>query len=693
MNILDLPTEILWLIINQIPNSQLRKLIDIPELHQLIRTKVYSSIIIGGKPSIEDNDIPWFSGPDEFIQFYTDLNGSWIPKIIKFMDPLDIFQIMEISPSLLSNIHIEISFEMYSNQLDSTKSLFEKLSNLPISITKLEHVGYINHVPINLPSSVTSLTLPPGIRYDHLSFTQDSMAYLTELEIPMALQDNEMGILPSSLRKLKCSLHFKSDTHIQPLNIPSSLECLAVNYVSGCLNVIDLSGLKRLKKLVVGFCRVRDDWLFPSCLEHVENIDGGMTIEKVVDQCPFLKMLIMKGDRYYYGSDFCGCLPSCLLDLDIPVNDLGYVHSSQRVGYVHTGQRVGYMRIPDGLLRLSTHGRTHEQDELILDFIVNPLPRLSHLTLSRISTVVMIGEIPRSLRDVKLIDVQNIDFEKISQLVNLETLEIVGSLDTTEFKYHCPDTLHSLKLHSCKFTKIQINGHNLKRLILSDNIIPRITPYSLITPTSIEDLNLSQNNIFEISPDYKWPNKLMKLTLDKNKLTQIHNLPSSLRTLSCQNNKLGKDIILPESIETVLLGNNFLDMMSISMMNLGDCTHLKRLSLNNNKFTNWNSDGLLSLEYLDLSRNNIEDIKPDSFSKMKEVDLSHNNLRNIDKVSFGPMIRQVSLLSNKLSQTQIEHFIDGLLASGNNYWHLVTDSDTVPDKYKHLIDEFRILIH
>lgn len=246
---------------------------------------------------------------------------------------------------------------------------------------------------------------------------------------------------------------------------------------------------------------------------------------------------------------------------------------------------------------------------------------------------------------------------------------------------------------------------NLEILDISSNQLRNITKHSFIGLTNLKLLNLSHNHLanfearlvyndesiqidlsFNILTHFNFENiseKIQKLNLSHNAITNINGCFSSIEILEVDHNKLNaianencnvsSNILLLNlgyntiselstktfsglrSLQKLYLDNNNLSSLQTDIFS--NLLNLQLLILSGNRFTDFDHgvfEHLPRLEILDLSKNNLTDVKRyfHTLTNLLRLDLKYNHLSDLDSSQLVldlPALQFLTLNGNNLS--------------------------------------------
>ncbi|XP_013137489.1 PREDICTED: chaoptin-like [Papilio polytes] len=287
-----------------------------------------------------------------------------------------------------------------------------------------------------------------------------------------------------------------------------------------------------------------------------------------------------------------------------------------------------------------------------LDFVNNTLYNLTHLYLGYNKIVFLQENLFKNHNQVIKLDLSMNKIIEIQQnslpLLNLQYLNITGNnlVGTIEQNTFSPAKfLRYLDLSNFKINKINdmafIDLPVLARLNLSVNEIEFIGPNNFYGLNNMYDLDISNNNISEIS--------LINTTL------------TNLKAVNLRNNKLTKLTNSLFNARNVI----YLDLSFNNISNLNDTDfqmfpNLKVLKLSNNKIKNFNVpqiNALSNVSIINLAHNRISHVDLKYFEELVGIDLSSNNISTINN-TFSKNVDHLILVD--LSNNTIENLPPGI---------------------------------
>ncbi|KAK8682378.1 hypothetical protein V6N13_054767 [Hibiscus sabdariffa] len=506
--------------------------------------------------------------------------------------------------------------------------------SIPSSIENLTHLVNLdlslNHFSGHFPRKVFLL---PKIQSIDISDNEGLEGQLPEFPSNNALRSlslsrtNFSGSIPSSIENL---------THLVNLD-------LSLNHFSGHfprkvfllpkIQSIDISDNEGLEGQLPEF--PSNNALRSLSLSYT-NFSG-----KLPESIGNLKFLT---DLTLFRCNFVGSIPSSIANL------------SQLVNYLYLSENHFSGLIPSSLFTLpSLKVLSLRGNQLVGKIDEFPNASSSMIEELDLGNNYLSGALPKSI--LQLNNLWALDLSNMSLLIDSDN----GSL--ADFS-----KLESLSLRSCNLTEI---------------------PEFIKTQDELTDLDLSNNHIHGVVPDWLWKTSLVSVNLSFNPIDFPKQLPLGdanfsspmLRELylgSCNISVFPKVLRSSENLEELDLSNN---RISGAISNWVWKKSLSRLYLSNNQLSSL--DQLLpshsvtsspicnmsQLEDFDASHNNLSGQIPnclDNMSQLVHFDASHNNLSGQIPNCLGNMsaLSSLNLQGNKLSGIMPE------FSKANQLWFL-----------------------
>lgn len=687
----DIPEELVELIVNYLPNTVLKHLVEIPRLGIHAQRALYSVIIIGDNERFHTPFIilsnqrpPRLKSPSEFIKLL-DLNPHITPRRLLFGDPFDALALARQCPNCLDNVEIELAFWFPYPYSPSYWKFYEEYKKHPFKVDSVitrYGTSTENYLGFDLTKNVKSFSALAIQSIDLNEFSKDMFPNLTSLLIKESLYFYDLNNIPQQLKKLTCDMsllemHFDPETETK-LNLPESLMELKMS-INGCGQgtIFDISHLTNLKKIKLsGIAWNADEpsnlvskWRFPSRLKDL-NVEW---LEMIVDNlsliCPELEYLIIENTIQMVEEIETR-------DLQIPDNVKRLEISScllscENKSLAKKSNHKPLLNLPTSLQDLVLKGNFATGNTVILDC---QLLSLNSLLVHCIPNLSLVGNL-NSLTSLFLNASTVIDFEKLQYLDNLIELVIKNGNRINEFSYKLPNSLLKLTICGSGLVKARINTPRLVSLKLRDNDFQILDNHTLTVPSKLQRLDISGNRISKVSMVF--PKSLQVINLSGNKLTCINGFPDNLQKLSCLKNLLGETLevsTFPRGLKLLSLNHNRINEDWIKLQNLHSYTNLEELEMLCNEMTTMNPKHLpFPLKRLDVSRNSILTyISLQELTNLEEIDFSENklcgsfiNFGRTKMMLFSDAIKWVNFTENKLMASDIEVLLDELSTKPN----------------------------
>lgn len=288
---------------------------------------------------------------------------------------------------------------------------------------------------------------------------------------------------------------------------------------------------------------------------------------------------------------------------------------------------------------------------------------------NKMATYNVLGEITELNENETTICHQYARIKKIENLEKCKKLKVLMLIS------NCIEKIENLE-----------ENRELEHLELYENMIRKIENISMLTKLRV--LDLSFNKIKNIENLDTLVN-LEELYLSSNKIAKIENLESckKLRLLELGYNKIRKieNIENLTNLEELWLGKN-----KITEMKLPYLPKLKKLSLQNNRLTEWcetSINNILDINELYLSYNKIDYIIEcvKNLKELKIFDLSYNEIENITICSELKSVEELWLNCNKISSFAMVENLKGNTNLKTLYLEKNPVEQTLLDSYRDTI--------
>ncbi|RCK63756.1 hypothetical protein Cantr_10690 [Candida viswanathii] len=699
VQLLDLPSELLQIIFDSVPNKSLVALVDLPIVGIYALNSLYSAISIG--PALvpdsgtqSGSEFLLFRSVEECIRVL-ETNPTIKPRKLRFYDPFDAIRFAHRYARGLQSASIELQF---SKMWDSPQDIAHfcacfKRTPFPVdclvdfdlnSLDKEGMADFSKHVRSFITRCARDINL------ERLSACTTWLPNLTSLSVNAALTAIDIGHLPCQLKKLDCAIELQSQ--IFDCKFPQELTSLSLRASRRATQdefELDFSLLVKLQDLSVVNLQSKALLVLklPRSLKKL-RVDQSIRLPQSLNVlCPYLAELKVMTIGSGLRDDITleQTYPQTLRLLNVPYGILGVDGMANSVQTARPS-----LNLPSDLVDLKLEGKGPFKCDMFVDFEHNVLPRLRTLVILRASTVSFVGKLPESLTRLTLIchHFGDNDLEQLSNCRNLAHLCVQFCQSAKVFSYNLPDSLKGLELIQCAFKKFYIKASGLEFLRISSHELEIMDDLILAIPLTVERLVLTENRAEKVA--LTLPNCLQELDLTYNKLTAISNLPVGLKHLNCSSNQLAVDVegatVFPLELESLNLGCNNIDEKWIERLNLKECTKLESLNLEFNCVKELDAAFLpKSLVTLDLFKNAVTRIKDDlrHLDRLEELELFDNCLNGFFESQgnkgtlFGDSIRYVNVKKCNLSELDVRALFDGLKLKPK-FGHLNVDQDLVP---------------
>ncbi|RCK55454.1 Leucine-rich repeats and immunoglobulin-like domains protein sma-10 [Candida viswanathii] len=557
------------------------------------------------------------------------------------------------------------------------------------------------------------------------------------LSVEIEFSPTYLGRLPRQLTVLSVCLVFEDGDYdkerrdeedlLIKFEFPEGLRELDIEFAEQCALTtaynIDISHLSRLRKLGISTILTTGTknayclWKLPGSLRWLSYITYHSMLEPLKTMCPHLAFLRVQQADDMGGMDYIvNDLPESLQELETSAEGLvGYITSGDATSsgeppsYGATasagappsyGADAATEDAPSTAAPASSDAppsydtpdveenpkEKPENTEFKLSFPAS-LRKLSiDGYLSEFGNTLVPILLPRSITNLSLTEVINVDWTRLETLTNLTHLVIRTLKGVDAFAYNLPQSLRSLEISDHRLKGFRIVAPHLTDLVLRGNLSATLTDARLVIPSSVRNLSLRSCRIEEINIEF--PDSLETLDLAMNTIKSIKHLPPNLKLLDLSKNRIGStdDVSqFPSSLETLNLSWNSIHEQWICRQEFTQLAHLKNLYLARNNFRCLDLDGLpRSLVALDVHAGAVTSFLGDfkRLVNLRELDVLDSRLtRYIELLDdedfsfFGDNIRYVNVKGCRLSSDAMFAIVQELLAKpGFEYLDMAPDS-------------------
>lgn len=667
LGLTDLPNELLALIFTFVPNTQLYKLKDIPELRGPALQSMYTNIVITEVINSSGIVKKFMYRPGIIDMRHESMYGVIKDNCVEVQDVLHLEKLVkEIPEARIKRILLKLR-EMLHRLLALKLQIIE-YGNVRLSVTlkdsdfnyleglsekKLEEFTKNIHsvkgltrmspnilkVIANCDSIVGTLSSVERATFHDHDFPRLRKLELTKYSNSLTL--DELKLIPSQLLKfcgrIKIPPNNEDKTNIK-LCLPPNLQWLSIVFERAAPRLLlDRSAsFEHLQHLQ--YIKVRNalalSCIFPQSIREIDS-DARTVLQDLRLNCPKIRKLdlspvtsqmIVKEDLIFSDRiEDLSLSNKYFRDQDsTSINIDEFKRRKILEPKVMFGESIKLLKIGtcnDRLVPVS------------LNFNSMKLPKLEYFEGRALSSLNFIGNIPRSLKKVTL-TIEKYDCKILQQLDVVEELEFANCFALeNENKFDVSNNLKVLSIISCGLSKINVTGGRLKKLDISKNNITIIDQDTLIVPSGLEELIMYGNRVTEIKPNVKWPSNLQILDLNQNILEQANNFPYTLKKLSLYCNYIQDSFdwsLFPEELEYLNLARNNLKSNKLHSLNFQNFRRLREIDLSDNLLISIKPTIFPSgnLEFLNLRHNRIKKITGNfkGFEKLKEIDLRDNKL-------------------------------------------------------------------
>ncbi|EMG47964.1 hypothetical protein G210_1552 [Candida maltosa Xu316] len=678
--LLSLPKEILQTIFKFIEPKFLKLIQDIPQIRPYVLRVLYSKVTLNyfrfkDKFILPKN--PQFTVGAQFRELEEPLadilmldelrviieeNDLPPPRKIYFNDPMDIVEAHDLSPELLKNCEIGISFNYSGSEQFMYEILVKQLKDYPYNVTRLDSYSFMDESKYGSNekwfNSVKSLNLK---NIDSLKtvFSQGSFDNLADLSLDMDPQGNfdfsdfdfkDFELIPSSLKKLECYFDQIDPEDISSIKFPTGLTELHFSTFpfddfspeeGEAAPVFDLSYLENLKKLYYSLMGATIK--FPRSLLELHVSNSSVPLRELCRDCPDLVKLNCESFSHMTG-DF----PEKVTDLTIGVDGLSelyrYWHHINKKNDDSKRQKLDdNSHFLSKILSQLHHFKVSDFFGGSGEFTLFP-KESDEYNFSNLKTFAMtfpydfkVGDIPSSVTSLRVSSSKGLDFSRFKHFGNLVDVCFSGMKDISIFKCEFGPSLKYLEVDSSKIKAIDIISPNLECLVVTKTSMSVIKQSTFKVPEGLLELDISFNSITDIDDSFRFPDNLRVLDISFNELKKLGNLPQNLKKLRCGRNYFDPDeyeFSFPSSLEVFEMAHmeSFDSDAYTKFFDFSICKSLKYLDLSTSEYY---GDKLplnifpKSLVYLNLSGMEFDEIEGNftDFENLKTLDLEQSTLQ------------------------------------------------------------------
>ncbi|CAH0590056.1 unnamed protein product [Chrysodeixis includens] len=387
------------------------------------------------------------------------------------------------------------------------------------------------------------------------------------------------------------------------------------------------------------------------------------------------------------------------------------VHLNLSTNHIEIIENASFVNTTVQVLDLS-HNQVSD-----LYFLQNGLSNLTELYINNNLITVVPKYSFRNQTELKSLDLSMNRITTIEEyglpLINLQYFKIFGNCLKGEINKNVFSPARYLRfLDMANFNLTSINDFAffnltlLARLNISNNQIQTVSPNNFMGVDNMYSLDMSYNNITNLTFSNSTLTHLKAVYLNNNKLTNVSRLfvnKCNLLYLDLSNNNIGNPIeigshFLPNLTVLHLANNKIIEFNNpktdtlielidlglssngIKEINLSYFKDLMTVDLSNNDLSYINStlfEHNAYLHSLDLSRNNIKDIPPGTFQYMKTLKLLNMSSNFLTKLRYGSLrgLHKTELLD--LSRNNIEVLDVDIFHECNELKTLVIDYNRI----------------
>ncbi|KAG7662471.1 uncharacterized protein J8A68_004002 [[Candida] subhashii] len=659
--VLTLPYELLYSILDNIPDEYLMQYIDFPTIGKVALDILSSNVII-------------FKESPRLIEDYlTDcrIEGELFPRdnsetkhsitfdlygVLRFIVKYPHFRphrlyVYEISDfEILRRICKWIVDEAKSVSISRRFCLGPELPGIVSECSNIDHLSTSNcqDVLAEIPSTVTEITyrkvshLNPFFRPLPVPFLRVFPEHLINVDICVEVEDYFIPKLPNTLKRMHIEFSRKPQRNGEERPMGIDIEHLNNLHTASFEGIHSLAfgafkAPKQLRNLHIEACTVHGDWRYLAQLTNLRSLQvaAGDIYTNIIAEFPTsLTDLVVDTETECIAEtfEFPPRLVSLYLDhIELPV-------SYPEIQFPHTLKNL--------------HLGLADKDYLLQEL---NLPELETLTLE--ANVLHLRILPKSLREFSY---RYGNFfaairSELKEYTNLTSLSFNG-LKLVGLDCRMPPNLENLDLRNNWLPEILLDYTKIRKLYACRNKLPHLNKASLKLPEGLLELHLNETDLhkegeystFSVHPPVYEP-------------------------------------CFPESLEFLSLGDSNITDAILNKLELSRCTKLKELSLHANYISSLSSrDFPKSLVFLDISSNRIKKIVDgdlSGFKSLRGINASNNTKLGsglVDKpIVFPQSLEYINLSACRIPSNAVQNLV--VNDCKNLKWVFLLANKPIPD--------------
>jgi len=315
--------------------------------------------------------------------------------------------------------------------------------------------------------------------------------------------------------------------------------------------------------------------------------------------------------------------------------------------------------VDDGALAEMVEDETIPADVIALDLSVNLITDIS--PLAELSELTWLNLEYNDVRDLSpLFELENLEYVSLlgNPITFAQVKELEAQLPDCEVRHDAVDIGNPddpCECGNCIECGFSTELVDISYLDMTDEDFALLIEEEKILPETVTELNLSQNQITDISLLARFTN-LKKLTLDFNEISDLKALAelTKLEELYLYQNKLVDISPLSGLVNLTKLTLSFNEIVDISP--LAELTKLFELTLSWNKIVDVKPlSKLVNLDNLQLVDNEIKDVSPlAELVNLRELWLAYNPISEIMPLAKLTKLEKLTLYGALITLKQVE---------------------------------------